>query len=79
MVYHYWGSRSSETACVRAPASRLGGGELSGTGIVIGNEKKRQVPRFKYCASTAPPNVAENNYDHISKDTEMRRSFVCTA
>ena len=28
MVFYHWGSRSSETACVRAPASGLGGGRL---------------------------------------------------
>ena len=28
MVYYHWRSRSSKTACVRAPASWLGGGSI---------------------------------------------------
>ena len=41
------GYLSSETASVGAPVSWLGG-ELSGTAIMIGNEKQRPVPRFLY-------------------------------
>ena len=48
-------SPSFETACVRAPTGGLGRGELLGTGIMIGNEKQRLVPRFSYHASRAPP------------------------
>ena len=39
MVSYHWGSRSSETACVKSPGQLTGGGELSGTGSTIGNEK----------------------------------------
>ena len=45
MVYYHWGSRSSETACVSALASRLGGG-VSGAGIMVGSDTQRPVPRF---------------------------------
>ena len=38
-----------------------GGGGLSCTGVMIGSDNQRPVPRFSYCASRALPNVAENN------------------
>ena len=61
MVCYHWGSRSPETACVSASASRLGG-EFPDSGSTIGDEKQRPVSRLLYHASgTPPPNVAENN------------------
>ena len=60
MDCYHWGSRSPETACVSAPASRLGG-ELPDSGSTIGDEKQRPVPRLSYHASGIPPNVAANN------------------
>ena len=60
MVCYHWGSRSPETACVSAPASRLGG-EFPDSGSTIGNEKQWPVTRLLYHASGTPPNVAENN------------------
>ena len=43
-----------ETACVSAPASRLGG-ELPDSVSTIGDEKQRPVPRLSYHASGTPP------------------------
>ena len=66
MAFYHWGAWSSETACVRARASRL-------VGRTIGywNEKQRPVLRLSYYASGAPPpDVAENNH------TTSRRIYI---
>ena len=53
------------------PRPVAGGGELLVTGIMLGNEKQRPVPRFSYHASRAPPPTSQiiiiPKYD-ISKD-----------
>ena len=61
MIFCYQGSRSSETARVRSPASRLGGGTLG----YLQYDKEREVaagvtvlvPR----EWSPPPDVAEDN------------------
>ena len=58
MVYYHWASRSSETACVRAPASWLGG-VLSGFVSTVGIEKQRPVIRLSCHASGAPPATSQ--------------------
>ena len=69
MVYSHWGSRSSESAYVRAPARWLGGGGgLSGSGSTIGDEKPRPVPRLScHGGAVEPPlpGAANNNKNMI--------------
>ena len=55
MAFHDWWPWSFETVCIGAPASGWAGGELSGAGIMVGNEKQRPVPRFSYHVCRAPP------------------------
>lgn len=81
MLYYHWGSRSSETACNRAPASWLGEGESRGTGIMIGNGKQRSVLQLSYYARSPPlplSNVVDNNNKMTSRRIHTRRvCLVC--
>ena len=61
MVCYHWGSRSPETACVSAPASRLGG---EAPGFWQYDSRREAAAGAAALVSrqwNPPPNVAENN------------------
>ena len=60
MVFYHWGSRSSETALVRAPTSRLGGGTPGYCQYDRQRESAAGVAALIPRQWIPPPNVAEN-------------------
>ena len=80
-IFAHWGSQSSETAPVRVPTNRIGGGGLSGAGSRIGNEKQRPVSRLSYHASGAasPPTLQRRmiTYDN-SKGIQQKTVPHCS-
>ena len=60
MVCYHWGSRSPETACVSALASRLGG-EFPDSGSTIGTISSGRCHGSCITPVEPPLNVAENN------------------
>ena len=61
MVFYHWGSRSSETAYVRAPAGRLGGRTLGYWQCDRGREAAAGAAALVPRQWSLPPDVAENN------------------
>ena len=69
MVCYHWGSRSPETACVSALASRLGG-EFPDSGSTIGTISSGRCHGSCITPVEPPLNVAENN------NMTIRRIYV---
>lgn len=59
MVYYNWGSRSSETAYNRVPASWLEG-KLSGFGSTMGDERQRRFRSSRATPVEPPPYAAKD-------------------
>ena len=55
MVCYHWGSRSPETAYVRAPASWPGGRRLSGSGSTIGARSSGRCRDSRVTTVESPP------------------------
>ena len=60
-VCYHWGSRSPETACVSAPASRLGGGAPGFWQYDRRREAASGAAALVSRQRNPPPNVAENS------------------
>ena len=63
MLYYQWGSRSSETACVNAPASRLGGGNSRVLASWLETRRSNRCRGSSAVPVEPLPHVAESNHN----------------